>query len=144
MEVLQTSVVDNHHSPQKTRGQLLCEIVDALTAYAEKYPDAVYLRERTAYVKNVAAFSALNEVAGVTRATLWRLAQKDFDEMPPVTIKIILTGNRKASKDEVSSALTSYVGERTYTFDDESDAVAVGVAWLIQHGLIDKAEIEKK
>lgn len=144
MEVLQTSVVDNHRDTKKSRGQLLCEIVDALTAYADAYPDAVYLRERTAYVKNVSAFSALNEVAGVTRATVWRLRQTDFEELPPVTIKLLLTGNRKATKDEVAAALAQFVGERTYQYDDESDATAVGVAWLIQHGLVDKPETDQK
>ena len=47
-------------------------------------------------------------------------------------IKKLLTGNGKASKEEVASALDQYVGKQNYTVSDESDAVAAGVAWLLQ------------
>ena len=47
-------------------------------------------------------------------------------------IKKLLTGNGKASKEEVASALEQYVGRQEYAVSDESDAVAAGVAWLLQ------------
>ena len=52
------------------------------------------------------------------------------------TIKKLLTGNGKAEKQEVANALTAYIGEHAYRNDDESDAAAVAVAWLISHNQI--------
>jgi len=47
-------------------------------------------------------------------------------------VKKLLTGSGKASKTEVAMALERYVATQQYETDDESDAVAVGLAWLIQ------------
>ena len=42
----------------------------------------------------------------------------------------------------VAEALEHYVGKQDYAFDDESDSVAVGICWLIQHGYLDRYEKE--
>ena len=46
-------------------------------------------------------------------------------------VKKLLTGSGKASKDEVAAALEKYIVKQDYATDDESDAVAIGIAWLI-------------
>ena len=51
-------------------------------------------------------------------------------------MKKLLTGSGKASKEEVAEALESYVDCQTYESDDESDALAVGIAWLILNKMI--------
>ena len=43
----------------------------------------------------------------------------------------MITGSGKASKQDVADSLERYVGKVQYGTDDESDAVAVGIAWLI-------------
>ena len=58
--------------------------------------------------------------------------EKTYSELSPTTVKKLLTGSGKASKTEVAMALERYVGTQQYETDDESDAVAVGLAWLIQ------------
>lgn len=63
-----------------------------------------------------------------------------FKEISPAAVKKLLTGTGKATKNEVSSALEKYVGKQNYVFDDMSDAVAVGVAWLLQNKLIDSKD----
>lgn len=67
----------------------------------------------------------------------WALRNIQFDEIHPKTIKKLVANDQLAEKDVVASALSQFVGEREYACDDESDAVAVGVAWLIQQNLID-------
>jgi crossover junction endodeoxyribonuclease RuvC len=55
----------------------------------------------------------------------------------PSAVKKIVTGNGKAEKDEVAAAvrrLTDYKGE--FACDDESDAAAIGLAYLIREGLV--------
>lgn len=52
-------------------------------------------------------------------------------------VKKAVVGNGKAEKDEVAAAvrrLTGYKGE--FVTDDESDAVAIALAWAIKNGLI--------
>ena len=59
---------------------------------------------------------------------------------PPISqskVKRLVVGKGKAEKDEVEAAvrrLTGYAGE--FATDDESDAVAVALAWAIENGLI--------
>ena len=60
-----------------------------------------------------------------------------FEEIGPKRIKKLLTGDGNAEKTAVASALRKYVGEQKYACDDMSDAVAVGVAWLLQNKMID-------
>ena len=47
-------------------------------------------------------------------------------------MKLTVAGSGSASKEDVQKALTDYVGVNTYRTLDESDAVAVGVAYLLQ------------
>ncbi len=66
--------------------------------------------------------------------------RRTFDELPPPTVKKLVAGSGKASKKEVAAALPRYVGQQTYQSDDESDAVAAGIAWLVKNGY----EIKKR
>lgn len=79
---------------------------------------------------------ALFKAVGVSDLASWELSGKSFDEIAPASVKKLVTGTGKASKEQVREALEHHVGERAYACDDESDAVAVGVAWLIQNNLI--------
>lgn len=74
---------------------------------------------------------------GVTDLYAWAYGEKEFDEIAPLSVKKSVTGNAKATKEEVAACLEPYVGKLDYECDDESDAVAVGVAWLIQHKYIE-------
>ena len=63
----------------------------------------------------------------------------EFNVKPitPSSVKKTLTGRGKAEKDEVADVtrkLTGYEGE--YATDDESDAVAIALAYALQNGLL--------
>lgn len=74
---------------------------------------------------------------GVTDLYAWAHGGLEFEELAPLAVKRLVTGNAKATKEQVAKCLEAYVGKREYRCDDESDAVAVGIAWLIQHQYID-------
>ena len=76
-------------------------------------------------------------MVGVADLYAWGFGGRQFDEINPKAVKKAVTGNSLAEKEDVAKALTQFVGEREYACDDESDAVAVGIAWLIQHEMID-------
>lgn len=74
---------------------------------------------------------ALSKVVGIADLVAWQQRRAEYHELAPTTVKKLLTGSGKATKEEVAAALVQYVGEQSYTTDDESDAVAAGVAWMI-------------
>ena len=74
------------------------------------------------------------DVAKVVGLMDFMLGDTEWFEIYPVTVKKLITGSGKAEKSEVATALEKYIGKQEYKCDDESDAAAVGVAWLIQQG----------
>lgn len=96
--------------------------------------------------RNSRVIEVLHKVVGVADLYAWSLGSREFQEIHPKTIKKIVANDQLAEKDVVAAALPQFVGEYEYACDDESDAVAVGVAWLIQQGMIDSpySEPEKK
>lgn len=76
---------------------------------------------------------ALFKVVGIADLAAWQCGEKMFDELAPAFVKKLLTGSGRASKQDVAEALLPYVGNQEYACDDESDAVAIGIAWLIQN-----------
>lgn len=109
---------------------------------------AVLVREEALRKSGTAAsgkvLSILNKVVGVADLYAWAFGGREFIEIPPQTVKKAVTDNANAEKEDVAAALEQFVGKQEYACDDESDAVAVGVAWLIQQGMIDSPYIEKK
>ena len=79
----------------------------------------------------------LHKVVGVSDLYAWGLVGRAFTEIHPKTIKKLVANDANAKKDVVAASLAQFVGEREYACDDESDAVAVGVAWLLSNRLID-------
>ena len=79
----------------------------------------------------------LHKVVGVADLYAWGLGGRVFSEINPKRIKKLVANDQLAEKDAVAKALAQFVGDREYACDDESDAVAVGIAWLIERGMID-------
>ena len=79
----------------------------------------------------------LHKVVGVSDLYAWGFGAREFKEIHPKTIKKLVANDQLAEKDIVAKSLAQFVGEREYACDDESDAVAVGVAWLISQCMID-------
>ena len=139
-----TESVDNKTKKEnKTRGQLLVEIADKLEEICkDSKENSFFVRE--ASVNNAlfgrrsgtAARTGISEVVGISDLILWKTKTKSWNEIYPSTIKKLVSGYGKATKEEVADSLYDYVGEHEYLNDDESDATAVAVAWLIQQNVI--------
>lgn len=104
-------------------------------------PMAVIVREQAldkqGGPRNSRVIEVLHKVVGVSDLYAWGLGGRIFDEIHPKTIKKLVANDQLAEKNAVAAALTQFVGEREYACDDESDAVAVGIAWLLKHDMID-------
>ncbi len=126
-----------HHLNSKSSKKPHGAILSAILSFLEGLPDDIdiFVRER-AFSRFPHETQTLHKVVGVADLAAWRYSSDIFQELAPTTIKKLLTGNGKATKEEVAGALTRYVGQQHYATDDESDAVAVGVAWLLQQKLL--------
>ncbi len=130
-------MIDNHYQSTlgKARGQILIEIGEAIREHRPKKP-CVFVRER-GFSKYNNEVQALFEVVGVADYVVWEDCRCSFEELAPRSIKKLLTGNANAGKQAVADALEGYIGPQEYATDDESDAVAVGLAWLLKYRFID-------
>lgn len=149
---IRTGFVDNKLSKKKTAGEILNEITQFMVKF---FPaDCVdvpnfFVRERAldkyaASGRQAVTLEQIFKVVGLTDAFLWRIYRREFDEIHPKTVKKMITGNGLADKQEVAAALERYVGPREYQVDDESDALAIGLAYLILNGELEANEIIKE
>lgn len=123
----------NNRGEKKCHGQILTEIYDLITELAVDV--AVFVREK-GFSRFPHETQALFKVVGVADLAAWTTCRTEFVEIAPTTVKKLLTGSGKALKEEVAVALEDYVGKQVYETDDESDALAVGIAWLISETLL--------
>ena len=128
--------VNNKQDKKKNHGQLLEEIGDKFREIFPLHDRVFIVRENEIMKVKVPSERSLSKVVGLLDWMAWAIFDAEWYSIYPVTIKKLITGNGRADKDEVANCLKYYIGEQTYKCDDESDAAAVAIAWLIQHGQI--------
>lgn len=116
----------NNRGEKKCHGQILSEIHDLITELAVDV--AVFVREK-GFSRFPHETQAIFKVVGVADLAAWTTCRTEFVEIAPTTVKKLLTGSGKASKEEVAAALKKQIGRQDYATNDESDALAVGVSW---------------
>jgi len=128
--------VDNKNDKKKCHGQLLEEIIAALQKVYPLDCNVYSVRENEIMKVKVPSERSLSKVVGLMDWALWAFYGKEWYSIYPMTVKKLVAGSGKATKEEVAQALEKYIGKQDYKCDDESDAAAVAVAWLIQKGQI--------
>lgn len=143
MRVLETSICKNKNK-KGTHGDLLGSIANKMRSQVQIIPQGAcvtFVRER-AFSRFPLETQTLNKVVGVADYLLarefsplkWIVQPEDWQELAPKSIKAIIAGSGNATKDDVQDALKDFVGVYDFKTTDESDAVAAGVAYLIQNG----------
>lgn len=103
--VIKTSYVNNKYS-RKCHGEILSEIAHELHVYLKEYPDATLIREEALYASTkgtIKTVAVLHKVVGVSDLYAWACDGREFQEISPLTIKKLITGNAKAEKEEVAA-----------------------------------------
>lgn len=143
--------VDNKLDKEKCHGQLLDEIFYGMGEFKPRVREGEGILDKIFYVREHAfnARGSMNEmgifeVVGIANFWAYQHGEAQWNEIYPVQVKKIITGNAKAQKEEVASSLEKYLPYMRYNNDDESDAAAVAVAWLIQNGELKQIESEKR
>lgn len=96
-----------------------------------------FVRER-GFSRFATETQTIFRMVGVTDLVLWDVARTSFEQLAPKEVKRLITDDGRATKEKVCETLPQFVGEQEYKTDDESDAVAVGIAWLLKSGHIVK------
>lgn len=146
---LGTFNVDNKRRAGKVpRGDILTQIAEKLRSLIKTYHPDILVRE--ASINNAgfgrrsgtAARTGISEVVGVCDLIAWETKQQ-WNELYPVTIKKQVTGNGKSDKAEVADALNKYICKCEWACDDESDAAAAAIAYLLKENIIPQAKVEE-
>jgi len=135
VKLIHKSHVDNKKMAKKSHGERLTAIANELNYVLTMYPITEVVREKgfSRYAKTT---QILFKVVGVSDLSVYNHVGLDIAEIPPTTIKKSLAGSGYAEKQAVADALEEYVGAQVYANDDESDAVAVGICYLMKKGII--------
>ena len=143
VELLRRDIVPNKTKTKfKKRGEIINEIGKMFLDYITPKIVQVIVRER-GFSRFNAETQAYHAVIGALEMILWDRKEMWFQELVPKSVKKIITGSGLASKEEVAGALDNYLEHPIWRADDESDAVAVGIAWLIENGYMEPIPLEK-
>ena len=143
VEILNKDIIPNKsYTKKKKRGQIIDEIGKMFTEYISPQIVKVVIREKS-FVRFNAETAALYCVTGALEMILWNRKEQWFQELAPSSVKKGVTGWGQASKDDVAKAIDSYCTHTNWKADDESDAVAVGIAWLVQNGYMETIPLEQ-
>lgn len=122
----------------KPHGEILDDVLRAMSKFFHDKNDPIpsyYVCEQAALGSMPMSIIGQAKMKGMTEWLLWRLGFS-WHEITPNAIKNALTGYGLANKEEVEQSLSSYLKNVSYKCDDESDAAAVAIAWLISNGQI--------
>lgn len=137
----------NNKAKTKPHGQQLDEVLQAMAFFfpdSEKDPiKSYYVREKAALSSFAQAMIGQAKMAGMADWVQWRI-KEEWHEITANAIKKQVTGDGSAEKADVAAALEQYLGPHEYACDDESDAAAVAIAFLISHELQKPAEKVEK
>ena len=133
--VLEVGHIDNKRKGRMkwSHGKRLMNIYEELSFVINSYPDI----EMVVREKGVSRFNrstqVLFRVVGVVDLLLEEYGLQPSKEITISETKKVITGDGKAEKGTVATAVQQYLTEKaTFANDDESDAVAVGVAYCIK------------
>lgn len=128
--------------PKKSYGERLNVIYTGITFWIKMHKPDNVIRERGFY-RHAITTQTLYRVIGVTDLAVWRTLVKEVTEYPPRQVKEAVTGNGKASKEDVMKAVLRlnppkpFVSKRKtgeFLYDD-SDAIAVALTHHIKRGM---------
>lgn len=121
-------------NPRQTQIEKIKRIAAHLLRLKMDYEIDVVVRE-SGFVKHNRTTKILERVVGGVMVTLGG----EIHEIPPTSIKKTVAGSGKATKQEVEAAVRSLLNlpkDFRFKSDDESDAMAVALAFALLEGVI--------
>lgn len=118
---------------KKEHGYRLLQIYNHIKKIFEEHPDIDEVVREKGFSRFPTVTQTLFKVVGISDVIAYINKFDTVHEIAPTSVKKYITGNGKASKDDVAKSVNTYLGTNiNFNTDDESDAVAVGIAYLKQ------------
>lgn len=134
IRVVEKGIINNKKVPSALIGKKLCNVESCLNDLFDKYVFDVIVKEASFNTGRIKSTQRTFQVFGVVLETCYKNGYTDITEIAATTIKKLVGGSGKCTKDEVKDSLYYYVGFQDYKTEDVSDAVATGVAYFIKNG----------
>lgn len=139
---VETFLVDNSKNVEMGLGFRLGQIANTLEKVTTEagHIDHVVIEKGFSKFNNVT--QVLFRVVGVVEYVLARNGFHNITFITPTSVKKTITGNGKATKNEVEETVRKYLPKKQkkikFESDDCSDAVAVGIVYAIEKEFIKK------
>lgn len=133
--IVEKGIINNKKVPSALVGQKLFNIESALNDLFDGYQFQAIVKEASFNTGRIKSTQRTFEVLGVVLETCFKNGYTDIQEVAATTVKKLVGGNGKCSKEEVKDNLYYYVGYQSYVTEDVSDAVACGIAYLLKQKL---------
>lgn len=142
VKILNEERVRNDFINPSNRGEKLFKIYYGIEELLDIYAGtSLIIVKEKGFTKFTKATQALFEVSGVTELVMFCNNRVIEDEITPTSVKKYITGNGKASKEDVDKGLREYLirEQKGYKFtsNDTSDATAVAIAYAIKNKLLE-------
>lgn len=122
---------------KKSHGFRLFQIYNHLKEIYEEFGDKIeHVVSEKGFSRHARTTQILYMVHGVCRMLTY-MNGHEVNEVSPTTVKKNVAGNGKASKEQLADAVRGFFkDELTFKNDDESDALGVGITFLISKGVL--------
>lgn len=136
LEVLHLSHVKT--TSKDTHGYRLRVIFKHLEALLENHPEVTEVVREKGFSRYALTTQTLFKVVGISDLLAYHFGFETVHEIAPTTVKKVVTGRSgKADKEEVAEALRKHLyTDVNFANDDESDACAVCLTYLIQKKML--------
>jgi crossover junction endodeoxyribonuclease RuvC len=120
---------------KKSHGFRLFQIYNHLKEIYEEFEGRIDdVVSEKGFSRHARTTQILYMVHGVARVLSF-MKGHEVNELSPTTVKAKVGGSGRASKEQLADAVRGYFTEElTFKNDDESDALGVGIAYLIEKG----------
>lgn len=123
-----------------SHAERLSRIAKDISQIFKDYPDIDAVVREKGFNRYANVTQVLFRVVGISDLKVFEGSGiTKIDEIAPTSVKRLIAGDGKASKDEVAEGVREHLvplqkNMEFYT-DDCSDAIAVGISWMIKKGL---------
>lgn len=137
LEIVEVGSINTKRFTKHAHGYRLNFIAEQVAALYKKYPEAdAIVKERSFSNGRIKATQIIWKVVGVWELITFIKGYTEHTDIAPTSVKKQVTGNGRAKKEQVAEAVAEITGI-TANNNDESDAIAVLLAYCKQEGLTD-------
>lgn len=140
LEIVEVGSINTKRFSRHSHGYRLNYVAKQFAELYGKYPDAdAIVKEMSFSNGRIKATQIIWKVVGVWELITFIKGYKEHTDIAATSVKKQVTGNGRASKEDVATAVMEFTGVETSN-NDESDALAVLIAYCKQENLLEEEQ----